>query len=53
MKRRKVTAAISEYADIEELTNDLMKKVIERIEISHVNRKSKPWNVIHMYWKLQ
>ena len=53
MKRRKVTAAISEYADIEELTNDLMKKVIERIEISHVNRKSKPGNVIHIYWKLQ
>lgn len=53
MKRRKVNSSLSKYAEIEELTPQILADVIERIEISHVSRKSKPGSVIHIYWKLQ
>ena len=53
MKRRKVNSHLSNYADIEELTPKILEDIIERIEISHVNKKSKPGSVIHIYWKLQ
>lgn len=53
MKRRKVNSHLKNYADIEELTPEILDNVIERIEISHVSRKAKPGNVIHIYWKLQ
>lgn len=50
MKRRKVNSSIKEYASIEELTPEILDDVIERIEIGHVTKKSKPGNV---YWKLK
>ena len=53
MKRRKVNSHLSNYADIEELTPEILDEIIERIEISHVSRKSNPGSVIHIYWKLQ
>lgn len=53
MKRRKVNSHLANYADIEELTPEILEDVIERIEISHVSRKAKPGSVIHIYWKLQ
>ena len=53
MKRIKVNSKISEYATIQELTPEILKDTIERIEIGHVTRKSKPGNVIRIYWKLQ
>ena len=53
MKRRKVNSHLANYADIEELTPEILGNVIERIEISHVGRKAKPGSVIHIYWKLQ
>ena len=53
MKRRKVNSKISEYAAIRELTPEVLDAVIERIEIGHVKHKSKPGNVIHIYWKLK
>lgn len=53
MKRRKVNSHLANYADIEELTPEILDNVIERIEISHVSKKSKPGSVIHIYWKLQ
>ena len=53
MKRRKINSAISEYAAIEELTPKVLDNVIERIEIAHVKRNSKPQNVIQIYWKLK
>lgn len=53
MKRRKVNSKISEYATIQELTPEILKDTIERIEIGHVTRKSKPGNVIRIYWKLK
>ena len=53
MKRRKVNSRLANYADIEELTPEIIEDVIDRIEISHVGRKAKPGSVIHIYWKLQ
>ena len=52
MKRRKVNSRITNYAEIEELTPEVLDATIERIEISHVKYKSKPGSVIHIYWKL-
>lgn len=52
MKRRKVNSHLANYADIEELTPQILAEIIERIEISHVSKKSKPGSVIHIYWKL-
>lgn len=52
MKRRKVNSPLANYADLEELTPEILEDVIERIEISHVNKKSKPGSVIHIYWRL-
>lgn len=53
MKRRKVNSHLANYADIEELTPQILAAVIERIEIGHITKKSKPGSVIHIYWKLQ
>ena len=52
MKRRKVNSAIKDYADIQELTPEVLEATVERIEISHVRYHSKPGSVIHIYWKL-
>ena len=53
MKRRKVNSSIKEYTMIQELTQEILDDVIERIEIGHVTKKSKPGNVIQIYWKLK
>ena len=53
MKRRKINSAIKDYADITELTPEILDDVIERIEIGHVSYKSKPGKVIQIYWKLK
>lgn len=52
MKRRKVNSQISNYADAQELTPEILNATVDRIEISHVGYKSKPGSVIHIYWKL-
>lgn len=53
MKRRKVNSPIKEYAEITELSPEILDAVIERIEIGHLTKKSKPGNVIQIYWKLR
>ena len=53
MKRRKLNSKIGEYANIQELTQEVLNDVIDRIEIAHVKYKSKPGNVIKIYWKLR
>ena len=53
MKRRKINSSLNDYADIKELTPEILNDVIERIEIGHVTNKSKPGNVIQIYWKLR
>ena len=52
MKRKKVNSRISEYANVQELTPEVLDAVIERIEVGHVKHKSKPGNVVQIYWKL-
>lgn len=52
LKRRKLGLKLAEYGEIEELTLEILNAVIERIEIGHVTRKSKPGKVISIYWKL-
>ena len=53
MKRRKINSTIKDYADITELTPEILNDVIERIEIGHVTYHSKPGKVIQIYWKLK
>lgn len=45
-------SALAELGDINELTPEILNRVIERIEIGHVNRKSIPSKVVKIYWKL-
>lgn len=52
LKRRKLGLKLAEYDEISELTPEILQAVIERIEIGHVTRKSKPGKVISIYWKL-
>ena len=52
MRRRKVQSPLAEYGDITELTPEILNRVIERIEIGHVTRKSTPPKVVKIYWKL-
>ena len=51
VKRRKANFAIVDYVDIETLTPEILDDVVERIEIGHVTSKSRPGNVIQIYWK--
>ena len=53
MRRRKINSSIRDFADIQELTPEILDATIERIEIGHVKYRSKPGNVIHIYWKLR
>lgn len=53
MKRRKINSPLKDYADIQELTPEILNNVIERIEIGHVKRNSKPGSVIQIYWNLK
>ena len=52
MKRRKVNSPISEYASIHALTPEILKNVIDRIEVGHVGYRSRPGKVIRIRWKL-
>ncbi len=53
MKRRKIQSPLSEYSNIFELTPEILNRVIERIEVGHITRKSVPAKVIRIYWKLK
>ena len=53
MKRKKINSPIKECSSIKELTPKLLDTVIERIEIGHATRKSKPGSIIKIYWKLK
>ena len=52
MRRRRIQSPLSEYGDISELTPEILKSAIERIEVGHITRKSIPAKVIRIYWKL-
>jgi DNA invertase Pin-like site-specific DNA recombinase len=53
MRRRRINSAISDYSAITELTPKILDDIIERIEIGHVTKKSKPGKAIRIYWKLK
>lgn len=53
MKRKKINSPIKELVSVEKLTLAVLDDVIERIEIGHVSKKSKPGSVIQIYWKLR
>lgn len=52
MRRRKVQSPLAEYGDISELTPEILNRVIERIEVGHITKKSVPSKVVRIYWKL-
>ena len=52
MRKRRVQSPLTEYGDISELTPEILKRVIERIEVGHITRKSVPSKVVRIYWKL-
>ena len=51
MKRRRVKSSVCQYANIEQLTSDVLEDVITRIEVGHVSYKAKPGRVIQIRWK--
>jgi DNA invertase Pin-like site-specific DNA recombinase len=53
MKRRKVNSPLKDYTDITELTPEILDRAVERIEIGHVRKNSRPGTVIQIYWKLK
>ena len=52
LQRRRVQSALSEYGNISELTPEILGRVISRIEVGHVTKKSVPSKVVRIYWKL-
>lgn len=52
MKKRKIQSPLLDFGEITELTPDILKCAIERIEVGHVSRKSIPSKVVKIYWKL-
>ena len=52
MKRRKINSPLIRYAEILELTPEVLREVIERIEVGHVGYNTKPGKVIRIHWKL-
>ena len=52
MKKRKIQSTVLDFGEISELTPELLKCAIERIEIGHISRKSIPSKVVRIYWKL-
>ena len=51
MRRRKINSPICQFADIQELTPKILKEVVERILVSHVNRNAKTTRVIRIHWR--
>ena len=53
MRRRKINSPIKAYVSLEILTKKAITDTIERIEVGHVAKRSKPGNVIHIYWNIK
>jgi hypothetical protein len=51
MKRRRVSSPICKHADIQELTPEILREVVERITVAHVQYNAKPSKVIRVYWR--
>ena len=51
MRRRRVNSPICRYAEITELTPEILKEVVVRISVAHVPRKAKPARIIQIHWR--
>lgn len=51
MRRRKINSPICQFADVRELTPEILKGVVERILVSHVNRNAKPTRAVRIHWR--
>lgn len=51
MKRRRVNSSIKEHSTLEQLSAEIVSNVIERIEVRHISRSSKPGKTINIFWK--
>ena len=52
LRRRRIQSPLSDLSDISELTPEILKRIIKRIEVGHITRKSIPSKVVRIYWKL-
>lgn len=52
LRRRKVTSTLVEYVNITELTPEILRSVINRIEIGHISGKTTPAKAVRIFWKL-
>ena len=52
MKRRRVDAPIAQYANITELTQQILSEVVERIEVGQLGRKARVKSAVKIIWKL-
>ena len=53
MKRRKVNSLICHYADIQGLTKDILREIVEQINIGHMPHRAKTTKTIQIHWKLK
>ena len=52
MRRSRIRSPLLEYGEITELTPEILKHAIQRIEVGHITRKSVPSKVLRICWKL-
>ena len=52
MKRRKVKSPICQYGDIDELTPEILREVVWRIEITHSGKKQGVLTKVSIFGKL-
>ena len=51
MKRRKVNSPICRYADIQEVTPEILREVVDKLLVGHVPYKGKPGKVVRIQWR--
>ena len=52
MKRRKVASPIVKYLNAETLTTEMLREIIERIEVGHIGRRTQLSRAVSIVWKL-
>ena len=51
LKRRKVNSPICQYVDLQELTPEILREIVGRIEVGHVSYKARSGKVIQIHWR--
>ena len=52
MRAKKIQSIVSEYANITDLTSDILNSIISRIEIGHYSPKVSLNKIIRIHWKI-